>query len=148
MFKIIDFFNNQAASKFFNQKLYVCFWLLLFGVYWQTRNAGFVTDFYGWMSNFDTLSFADCINGKNYNIKSFYQVTHLVMYAITYFFRMTGLPWYVIFVSLNALNIVFLYKIFNKIALKLDIANAKMITILGLLMFVASPYQAEVTTFF
>jgi hypothetical protein len=137
-------FLNLVDSKYFTLKFYAFFWLLLFGVYWQTHNAGFVTDFYGWMTNFDTLSFADCINGTNYNIKSFYQITHLIMYALTYLFRMTGLPWYIVFVSLNALNVVFLYKFFTKIASKLQIENAETITFLGLLMFVASPYQAEV----
>jgi hypothetical protein len=144
MFKIETFFRTLMASKFFTLKLYAIFWLLLFVVYWQTRNAGFVTDFYGWMTNFDTLSFADCVNGKTYNIKSFYQVTHLIMYALTYLFRMSGLPWYVIFVSLNALNLVLLYKILTKTASKLHIENAETITILGLLMFMASPYQSEV----
>ena len=144
MFKNKADFRALTASKFFSLKLYAFFWLILFVVYWQTRNAGFVTDFYGWMTNFDTLSFADCINGTHYNIKSFYQVTHLIMYALTYLFRMKGLPWYIIFVSLNALNIVFLYKIFTKITSKLQIENAEIITILGLLMFVASPYQSEV----
>jgi hypothetical protein len=144
MFKIQTFFRTLTVSKFFSLKLYTFFWLFLFVVYWQTRNAGFVTDFYGWMTNFDTLSFADCINGTHYNIKSFYQVSHLAMYALTYFFRMSGLPWYIVFVSLNALNIVFLYKIFTKTALKLQIENAEVISILGLFMFAASPYQAEV----
>jgi hypothetical protein len=142
--KINNMFEKITSSKCFTLKLYAFFWLTLFGIYWQTHNAGFVTDFYGWMTNFDTLSFADCINGTNYNIKSFYQVTHLVMYALTYLFRMTGLPWYVVFVSLNALNVVFLYKLFTKIASKLQIENAETITFLGLLMFVSSPYQAEV----
>lgn len=144
MFKNKAYFRALTASKFFSLKLYAFFWLILFVVYWQTRNAGFVTDFYGWMTNFDTLRFADCINGTHYNIKSFYQVTHLIMYALTYLFRMKGLPWYIVFVSLNALNIVFLYKIFTKITSKLQIENAEIITILGLLMFVASPYQSEV----
>lgn len=144
MFKIESFFRSFTVSKFFTLKLYTIFWLLLFVVYWQTRNAGFVTDFYGWMTNFDTLSFVDCVNGKTYNIKSFYQVTHIVMYALTYLFRMSGLPWYVVFVSLNALNLVLLYIIFTKIAAKLHIQNAQTITIIGLFMFMATPYQSEV----
>jgi hypothetical protein len=144
MFNTQSYFRSFLDSKFFKLKLYALFWLSLFVVYWQTHNAGFVTDFYGWMTNFDTLSFADVINGKAYKTKGFYQLTHLFMYALTALFRMSGLPWYVVFVSLHALNLVFLYKIFTKIALKLRIENAEIISILGLLMYAASPYQAEV----
>jgi hypothetical protein len=144
MFKIDTNFRDIAQSKHFSIKLYAFFWLLLFAIYWQTRNAGFVTDFYGWMTNFDTLTFSDCINGTNYGIKSFYQVTHLIMYALTYFFRTNGLPWFLIFVSLNALIVLFLYHFFTKTALKLGVENAKTLSFIGLLMFVASPYQAEV----
>jgi hypothetical protein len=144
MFNTPSFFRSFLDSKYFSLKLYALFWLSLFVVYWQTHNAGFVTDFYGWMTNFDTLSFAEVINGTAYKTKGFYQLTHLLMYALTALFRMSGLPWYIVFVSLHALNLVFLYKIFTKIALKLRIENAEIISILGLLMYAASPYQAEV----
>jgi hypothetical protein len=144
MFNNQSFFQNLKASKFFSLKLYACFWFLLFVIYWQTRNAGFITDFYGWMTNFDTLSFADVINGKAYKIKSFYQLSHLIMYALTYLFRMSGMPWYVIFVSLSALNLVFLYKIFTQTAQKVGIADSEITVLIGLLMFMLSPYQAEV----
>jgi hypothetical protein len=144
MLDIQYYFRSFLDAKNFTLKFYALIWFSLFVVYWQTHDAGFVTDFYGWTTNFDTLSFADVINGKAYKTKGFYQLTHLLMYALTALFRMSGMPWYIVFVSLHALNLVFLYKIFTRIALKLTIENAEILSILGLLMYAASPYQAEV----
>ncbi len=123
---------------------YIFFLTLTIILYFNTRNAGFVTDFLGWQSNFDNYPFLSVINGEAYNIKSFYHFTHLLMYAMTSAFRLWGFPWFLLFSTLFALNAFLVFKIILKIFKDLRLSNPFPIAFIGVLMFMLSPYQSEV----
>ena len=127
-----------------NFQIYIVFLSLTIGFYGITYKAGFVTDFLGWMHQFDNYSFKTIINGENYQIKSLYQVTQLMLYLMTKLFRMSPIPWFILFSNLFAINAFLLYKLFEKIFKKINLEGGKSIAFIGILLFMLSPYQAEV----
>lgn len=127
-----------------NIRHFLLFFFLTTILYFNTRNAGFVTDFLGWQSNFDNLPFLSVINGDAYNIKSFYHFTHLLMYPMTAIFRLSGMPWFLLFASLFAFNAYMIFKIFLQLFTNWKIKNAYIIALIGVLMFIVSPFQSEV----
>ncbi len=124
--------------------LYLFFFSLTVSLYWITRNAGFVTDYLGFQTDFDDNSAWQVINGDRYNIKSFYHFTHICMYAMAAAFRMWGLPWFLLFSGLFALNALLVYRLFEFLFKKCGFEDTKNVILIGVLMFLLSPYQAEV----
>ena len=98
----------------------------------------------GWLHNFDNYSFSEVINSEPNHIKSFYQFTHLLMYGMTFLFRLLGLPWFILFSCLFAFNAYFVFMIFNKIIEDVGFEKNFMVPLFGVLFFMLSPYQAEV----
>ena len=134
----LSFYKNVLFQQ------YCCFLMLTLLIYFNTRHAGFVTDFLGWQSDFDSNNAWAVINGDRYNIKSFYHFTHIIMYAMTTVFRLNGTAWFLLFSSLFALNGLLVFRLFIYLFNKLEIPNSTAIAIIGILFFMLSPYQAEV----
>jgi hypothetical protein len=130
--------KNSPFKTFF---LFFALTVLLYG---NTYKAGFVTDFMGWLSNFDHYSFKAVLNSEANNIKSFYHFTHLLMYGMTAVFGRSGLPWFLLFSALFSLNAYLVFRLFIKIFEALGVENGRIIAWIGVLAFVLSPYQAEV----
>lgn len=125
-------------------KTYILFFTLTVLVYGLTYKAGFVTDFMGWLYNFDHYPFKAVLNSEANNIKSFYHFTHLLMYGMTALFGKQGLPWFLLFSALFSLNAFWVYRLFIKIFDALALENGQIIATIGILCFMLSPYQAEV----
>lgn len=123
---------------------YCCFLILTLIMYFNTSQAGFVTDFLGWQSDFDNNNAWAVINGDRYNIKSFYHFTHILMYAMSTAFRLNGTAWFLLFSSLFALNGLLVFRLFIYLFNKLEIPHSTAIASIGILFFMLSPYQAEV----
>ena len=134
----LSFYKNVLFQQ------YCCFLMLTLLVYFNTRHAGFVTDFLGWQSDFDNNSAWAVINGDRYNIKSFYHFTHILMYAMTTVYRLNGTAWFLLFSSLFALNGLLVFRLFIYLFNKLEIPHSTTIASVGILFFMLSPYQAEV----
>lgn len=133
---------NSSRRKYFLS--YLFFFFLTTLLYCNTRNAGFVSDFLGWQHNFDNYPFVSVINGDAYQIKSFYHFTHLLLYGLTSAFRLWGLPWFLLFSLLFALNAFLMLKIFGKIFSDVKLENGYAVAIIGVILFMVSPYQTEV----
>ncbi len=127
-----------------NLKIYFFFLAVTFAFYGITYKAGFTSDFMGWVQDYDSYSFKAVINSEPYKFKSIYHFTHLLMYAMTYLFRMSGLPWFLVFSGLYALNAFFLFNIFNRLFQESRVENGFWIAMTGVLFFMLSPYQPEV----
>ncbi len=125
-------------------RLYLFFFLLIVLFYWDTRDAGFVTDFLGWQHNFDNNSFWQILHPAKTGIKSFYHLTHLQMYVLSSLFGTWGLPWFLIFAALFALNGLFVFLLFDKLFTLFDLKNGSEISFIAVLCFLLSPFQAEV----
>ena len=134
----LSFYKNILFQQ------YACFLILTLLLYFNTRQAGFVTDFLGWQSDFDNNSAWAVINGDRYNIKSFYHFTHILMYAMSAAFRLNGTAWFLLFSSLFALNGLLVFRLFIDLFNKLEIPHSTAIASIGVLFFMLSPYQAEV----
>ena len=127
-----------------NLQIYFFFLAVTFAFYGITYKAGFVTDFMGWVHDYDNYSFTGIINSEPHKIKSFYHFTHLLMYAMTYLFRISGLPWFLVFSGLYALDAFLLFTVFNRLFTAAHLKNGFRIAMMGVLFFMLSPYQAEV----
>lgn len=123
---------------------FLVFWSITILLYYDTRNAGFVTDFIGWKQHFNNNTFLSVINGDANHIKSFYQFTHLLMYLITAIVGLHAFPWFIIFSLFFSLNAFLFFLIFIKIFSDLKLPNYFPIALTGVLMFMLSPYQVEV----
>jgi hypothetical protein len=66
------------------------------------------------------------------------------MYVLVAAFRMWGLPWFLVFTSLFALNALLVYRLFEFLFKKCGFQDDKNIILIGVLFFLLSPYQAEV----
>ena len=138
--------TNYPLSIFKNThfRLYTFFFILTLLFYWDTRDAGFVTDFLGWQYTFDNYSFAQVIHASDRGIKSFYHLTHLQMYAMSSLFGTWGLPWFLLFTALFALNGLLIFTFSKKLLDIFGIKNSFEVVFIGVLCFLLSPYQAEV----
>lgn len=134
----MPFYKNERIQ------LYFFFFAITVAIYGITYKAGFTTDFMGWLHNFDNYSFSEVINSEPNHIKSFYQFTHLLMYGMTFLFRLSGLPWFILFSGLFAFNAYSVFMIFNKIMENVGFEKNRVVPLFGVLFFILSPYQAEV----
>jgi hypothetical protein len=120
------------------------YFILIVAFYWDTQNAGFVTDFLGWQTSFDNNSFWQILHASDRGIKSFYHLTHLQMYAMSALFGMWGLPWLILFAGLFALNAWLVGISSIRLLNKLNVLDKDWAVFIGILCFILSPYQAEV----
>ncbi len=111
-------------------------------LYARTWQAGFVTDFTGFMHRLDGATFSgvwDC-----FGFPAMHQVTNFFLYLFVKWFGVGGNGWYFAFTSLHVVNgflgFLLAKKIFEKNGHTQPFAPALMAS----LLFLLSPYQAEV----
>lgn len=109
--------------------------------FFPTIRSGFVFDFIGWQDDYDHGKFSDIINCFGYNGN--HQVLHLVFYSFYKIFGIQGLPWYLFFSVLHAINGFLLYKVmmvwFEKLKIRINIT----LIYLGVGIFLLHPYNVE-----
>jgi hypothetical protein len=128
---------NKISPKL----LFLILFLLVFIIYLPTLGAGFVSDFAGWMNDYKVLSFNDLIVGSNHRIKSFYFLTHIILFLITYIFAYNPLVWMTITIVLFV-GVLYLFSRIISIILKKDLRN---LVIIGPILLIAfSPYNTEI----
>jgi hypothetical protein len=86
--------------------LFCTVWLFLFCLYYPAANAGFVTDFTGWLDQVRNHRFREYINRTNFQAKSLYQVTQLATYIFYKLFGTNAWLWHILFLTMHATNIV------------------------------------------
>src|SRR4030095_2073249 len=72
------------------------------------------------------------------------QLSVLFMYTLYLLFDINGWGWYICFCLLHALNGLLVYKIFLRLLHEFDVAPATLTVVSGVLLFLLSPYHAEV----
>jgi hypothetical protein len=135
MNKLIRFFK-QWYGLFFGYL--ICTWLL----YFQTVDAGFVTDWTGWQARYDSEGWVGVLNC--YGQPILHQVLHFFSYLLYALFGTNGLPWFLVFTILHAANTTLLHQITTTLLEKFNVNNRKLIPVFTALLFLASPYQTEV----
>ncbi|MBA3648029.1 MAG: hypothetical protein H0W62_05675 [Chitinophagales bacterium] len=119
--------------------IFLCIALIIF---FPTRQAGFVTDFYGWQDKFNDQSIFGFINTFGWHANQQFSV--LFFYILYSLFGTSGFGWYACFSLLHSLNAFLLFLIFNRLLLRLESQQSKSIAVTGALLFLLSPYNAEV----
>ncbi|HUM47337.1 MAG TPA: hypothetical protein PLD84_10430, partial [Chitinophagales bacterium] len=118
------------------------FFLLVLVFYFPTRYAGFVTDFFGWQLEFDQGSWKDVLTTFHWHANQ--QVAAFFFFSMYKIFGMNGWGWYLVFSLLHGANGWLAYKLFSRLFEKHALPHAKLIALTGSVLFLLSPYNAEV----
>ena len=122
--------------------LFVFFFLLVLLIYYPALQAGFVTDFYGWQDKFNHGTYADAL--KTFGWHANQQFGSLCSFVIYKLFDLNGWGWYLLFSFMHALNGWLLFQLSRKLLEKQAVKNASLISAIAGLLFLLSPYAAEV----
>lgn len=125
-----------------NYFVFLFFLIAVLLFYWNTRNAGFVTDFYGWQQRFEQGGWGGLAHSFGY--KGLLQVGLFFFYLAYRVFDLHGFWWYLLFGALHALNGYLLYGLFARLLARWAVPQASLIALAGALLFLLSPYQSEV----
>ncbi len=136
--------KGKFTSGNFYENLLV---ILLFAVgvhlfYAKTMQSGFVTDFTGLQVRLDGAPFRDFLSC--FGFPAMHQVTNFFLYFFYKWFGTIGWPWYLIYTTLHLANGFLAYKLGLKIFYSKDnILPSKMAAMMGSLLFLFNPYNAE-----
>ncbi len=116
-------------------------WVVALLSYLPSIGSGFVYDFLGWQKEYSQGTFADIINCFGYNGN--HQFLHLVFFSFYKIFHTQGLPWFLLFSTLHALNGYLLYKVILLFDQQWNIRIPAILAFAGALLFVLHPYSVE-----
>lgn len=125
-----------------NWAVLALFLALVHLLYARTWQAGFVTDFTGFMHRLDGASFSgvwDC-----FGFPAMHQVTNFFLYLFVKWFGVGGIGWYLAFTSLHVANCFLGFLLAKKIFEKSGHTQPFSPALMASLLFLLSPYQAEV----
>jgi hypothetical protein len=111
-------------------------------MYWRTAQSGFVTDFTGLMARLDGAplsAFWHC-----FGFPALHQVTNFFLYFFVKWFGAGGIGWHFVFTSLHVANATLGFALAKKIFAKNGQSSPTVPALMASLLFLLSPYQAEV----
>ena len=120
-----------------------CF-VLLFCLYFQSRNSGWVSDTLGWLDSVRNQPFRDYLNRSHFGVQSFYQTTQLITWLLYQLFGTNAWAWHLFYLALHALNCTLLYSLVRGILIDSTVTPAGEIALDIALLFCCSPYVTEV----
>ena len=124
-----------------NRFLLPLFLLITLISFYPSIGAGFVFDFLGWQRVYDAGSFGDIFNSFGY--KGNHQVLHFFFYTIYSIFHIKGLPWYIIFCTLHAINGFLFYLWLIQINTRWKVNASGLLITLASILFLINPYNVE-----
>ena len=130
--------NFQKKSIY----VFALFYLITLAFYFPSRYAGFLTDFIGFEANYQKCGFIhyyDCSLMPNLRY-----VQHLFSYILCKTVGANTIYWYILYCLFHALSAFAGFHVLKKLFTLYNIENAFLIAISGTLIFLISPYQAEV----
>jgi hypothetical protein len=122
--------------------VFLIFWAITLLSFIPSIGAGFVFDFLGWQKNYDASSFSDIINCFGYNGN--HQFTHFVFYSFYKLFNIRGIPWYMFFCTLHAVNGYLLYLLIIRMIRQWGGSVSSFVVMMGVVAFLLNPYCVEV----
>lgn len=138
----MDNFIKKSARGTGAWALAAFFVALALLVYWPTRHAGFVMDWLGWQYAYNRDGWAGVPGSFGY--PGLHPVLHLGNYALYWLFGANSPVWYWIFAALHGLNAWLLARLALRLPLQVSASQQIFIGIATGLLFVLSPYSAEV----
>ncbi|MBA3828716.1 MAG: hypothetical protein H0X33_07250 [Taibaiella sp.] len=127
--------------------LFLFIWIVLFVLYVPAVHAGFVSDFTGWIEQLTQNKFIDYLNRKGSQITSLYQFTQFSTWVFYKLFGLNAWLWFLLYITLQALNSTLLYIVSNTLFEKADIKNADIIALTGVMLFCFCPHLTEVVVY-
>jgi hypothetical protein len=124
--------------------VFLLLWTLTFLLYLPAARAGFVVDFTGWLEEVKNTPFPDYINRTNFSVKSLYQFTQFVSWFFYQLFGTNAWMWHLLFVSLQAVNAFFLFKLTQGLGKITRIAKPGLIAGCAAILFCICPHISEV----
>lgn len=122
--------------------VFVLFYVIALVIYFPSRNAGFLTDFIGFEAGYQKCGFVhyyDCSGMPNLRY-----VQHLFSYILCKTVGANTIYWYILYCLFHALAASFNFLALRKLFTRYNISNAFSIAFASSLLFLISPYQAEV----
>ena len=120
-------------------------YLIMLGItlimYFPSIQTGFVGDWFGWQSKFDTGNYLGIFNTFGWHGNQ--QVTVFFLYTLYKIFGLNGWGWYLFDSGLHALNAFLLFTFFMRFFRKYEIKSGFFVALSGSLLFLLSPYNAE-----
>lgn len=113
-------------------------------LYWQARDAGFVSDFTGWLDQIENHTFSEYINRTNFGVRSMYQGTQFVTWLLYQVLHTNTIAWHWVFVLLHWSNTVLLIRFVKNLFIAAGAYINNNWLYLGAILFTASPYIVEV----
>jgi hypothetical protein len=127
-----------------NILLFLCLWALLFLLYLPAINAGFVSDFTGWLDNVKNTGFREYINREHFHQKSLYQFTQFSTYIFYQLFGAHAWLWHILHITLQAINSLLLFRICYTLLKDSQVKDAIFIAAGGTLLYSICPHISEV----
>lgn len=138
------FFKFYISITSNSKWMFLVLWCAIDLIYLPAYKAGFNGDFEGLLDYYNKYSFLEFINSKGFNVKSFYQVTHIQLYALISFFGTYRIPWYLLLTGLHALNATLIFTFSKRFFIDFKVPNGIMIAMGGALLFALNPNVSEV----
>lgn len=125
-------------------RLFMFFWLLLFVVYLPAWQAGFVSDFTGWLYDLRQSTFIEHINRSHFKVKSLYQFTQLVTWFFYQLFACNHFLWHCLHVTLHAVNVFLLFTISSTLFQQDNQSTFRLPLFAASILYCISPSLSEV----
>ena len=133
---------DDKKSRLGNWGAFTFFLLLTLLFYYPTIGSGFTTDVTGGIERIENQPFINIF--KSFGFPALNQISIFGFYAMYQIFGLAGLPWYLLFCFLHALNGYLFWQFFRKTLSDFNYQNAGQITFFSTLFFLICPYQSEV----
>jgi hypothetical protein len=118
------------------------FLVLVHLLYARTWQAGFVSDFTGFLHRIDGASLQGV--GDCFGFPALHQVTNFFLFCFVKWFGVGGIGWYFVFTTLHVANGFLGFVLAKKIFEKYDHTSPETPAFMASLLFLLSPYQVEV----
>lgn len=125
--------------------LFLALWCSIALVYLPAYKAGFMGDFLGMYFFIDDISFWDFVNRSNAEVKSFYQITQLQLYAFIKMFGVHPLPWFILITGMHAATGLTIFTFFRKLFSDFRLTAATTLALGSTVLFLFNPNITEVT---
>lgn len=136
--------NRNTSWQSHPVVLFAAVWSLLFCLYLPAARCGWVSDTLGWLEAIRSQPFPDYVNRAHFGIRSLYQTTQIVTWAIYEVIGASQWAWHIIHLTLHALNCTLLYLLCRRLLRDSGVSHSALIAFTTAILFCTSPYVSEV----
>lgn len=135
-------FERQFSSLNY-RKQFLLFWISALLIYFPTYHGGFYEDFQGIITRDRGLGWVDYLFRSDRRVPDLYLGNLTINYILYKSFGTNPVPWYIVFATLHALNVIIIKKCFTAIFDWFGCGNMNAAVLIGLLFWFFSPIHVE-----